>query len=105
MSACQFVKYPAFLWALRAIAVAAACLAAWHVAMGAWPFALTWIAIAALAAACAVFSEKLPPFFGSMVTLAAVVNGAGYTVGLWQQETSFDEAVHAFTHGSRVPAN
>jgi VanZ family protein len=97
MSGWQFVKSPAFLWTLRALAAASAALAAWYLVTGSPSYALVWIATAAVSVAFGFYSNKLPAFLGLVVALAAAVNAAGYTMSLWQQETSFDEAVHAFT--------
>lgn len=36
-------------------------------------------------------------FVGFLLMLAVAVNAGGYLLGLWHDETLFDEAVHAYT--------
>lgn len=64
---------------------------------GAWPTALAWFACMAVEVGVLAFRRSLPSFFGLMLTLAALVNAAGYVLNLWHDRTLFDELVHAFT--------
>lgn len=70
---------------------------AWNGATGQTSDALVWCGIAGIAAGTIYFRERLPPFYGFLLALAAAVNGAGYTMTLWHDETLFDEIVHGFT--------
>lgn len=61
-----------------------------------WARAAAWLACAFVGVAAVVFSRKLPPFFGALLTLTAMVNSAGYVFNLWHERTMFDEVVHGF---------
>lgn len=79
------------------LAAAALLLGASAVSDGAWTKAAAWFASAAIGAGSVVLRRTFPPFLGLLLTLAAMVNTAGYVFHLWHQRTSFDEAVHGFT--------
>lgn len=80
-----------------ALLIGALALSARELLHGGWTTALAWAACAAVAIVVHLFRDKLPPFFGLMLTSAALVNAAGYVFNLWHQQTLFDESVHAFT--------
>lgn len=64
---------------------------------GVWTQSAAWLACATVGAAAIVFRRTLPPFFGFLATVAAMVNSAGYVFNLWHERTMFDEVVHGFT--------
>lgn len=86
----------AFVWGCIAMVAATTGLAIWSGATGQWTHALVWAAIASLAGGV-LYVRELPPLLGFLLALAAGVNGAGYTLNLWTEDTLFDEIVHAFT--------
>ena len=59
--------------------------------------ASAWLACALVGGSAWLFRRTLHPLFGLLLTLAAIVNTAGYVFGLWHEQTPFDEIVHAFT--------
>lgn len=61
-----------------------------------WARVAAWAGCAAIAIAAIIFRRTLPPFFGFLLTLATMVNAAGYVLNLWHERTMFDEAVHGF---------
>jgi hypothetical protein len=48
--------------------------------------------------------SAVPIFYAVLLASAALVNAAGYLLGLWQEETSFDEAAHFYTSFCGVAA-
>lgn len=97
MSVVRIVRHSAFAWGSAAVLATALGFIAWNGITGQWADMLVWCAIAAVCAGVVFFRKMLPPFHGFLLALAATVNGAGYTLTLWHEQTSFDEAVHAFT--------
>ena len=63
---------------------------------GDWVKVAAWLACAAIGIAAIIFRHTLPPFFGFLLTIAAMVNSAGYVFNLWHERTMFDEVVHGF---------
>lgn len=97
VSAASITHNAIFSRGTLAILAAALGLAAWNAASGQINDALVWCVIAAIAAGLWYFKAQLPPLHGFLIALAAAVNGAGYTMTLWHDETLFDEIVHGFT--------
>ncbi len=92
-----FFNYPAFTWACWALLAAAQACLIWAGAESHWGDVIALTAISLVIAAILYTRSKLPSFFGFMLAVAAAVNGAGYALQLWHDETLFDEIVHAFT--------
>lgn len=93
----SFLDHPAFMWACRALLVAALACLVWASAASHWGDMIALTAIALVIGATLYAKSKLPSFLGFMLAVAATVNGAGYALQLWHDETLFDEIVHAFT--------
>ncbi len=55
------------------------------------PKSLTWILAS-------------PGFYWALLAAAAVINAAGYLLGLWHDETPFDELVHFYTSFAGIAA-
>lgn len=97
MTAPTFLDHPAFAWACRAIAAAAAVYGLWALVSSPWSETIVSAVIALIATAALYGRARLPILFGLSVAVAAAVNGAGYVFTLWHEETAFDEIVHAYT--------
>ncbi len=69
-----------------------------------WTGAAAWAACATVGVLALIFRRALPPLFGLLLIVAAMVNTAGYVLGLWHERTMFDEIVHAFTTFAIVAA-
>lgn len=91
------IRNPIFLWGCVALLAVALSFVAWNGATGQTIDAYVWCGIAVVTAGVVYFRERLSPIYGFLIALAAAVNGAGYTMTLWHDETLFDEIVHAFT--------
>ncbi|MDQ3074220.1 MAG: hypothetical protein M3Q88_01215 [Pseudomonadota bacterium] len=79
------------------LVVAALFGSAFSVAEDNWMGAAAWAACATIGVLALIFRRTLPPLFGLLLIIAAVVNTAGYVFDLWRDRTMFDEIVHAFT--------
>ena len=91
------IRPPVFAWCSGAVLAVALGFVAWNGVTGQVSDALVWCGIAAVAAIIFAVRDRLPPLYGFLLALAAAVNGAGYTMTLWHDETLFDEIVHGFT--------
>jgi NAD/NADP transhydrogenase beta subunit len=93
----SIIRSPIFVWCCCALLLVALGFVAWNAATGQNSDAFVWCGIAVIAALIIHSREQIPPFHGFLLSLAVAVNGAGYTMTLWHEETLFDEIVHAFT--------
>jgi hypothetical protein len=97
MKAPAIVRHPAFLWASGGVILAALVLLILSSLSERWGDVVAWGAIAVVAIAVIEGRDRLPALLGFLIALTAAVNGAGYALTLWHEETSFDEIVHFFT--------
>ncbi len=77
--------------------LAAVALLVWSIATAHWGDAIALGAIALVLGAILYEKSRLPSLFGLLLAIAAAVNGSGYALQLWHDETLFDEIVHFFT--------
>ena len=97
MTVSRLLDHRLFFWTSGAMLVAAAGLLAWSVATARWGDAMALGAIAAVLGVILYARPTLPSLLGLLLGIAAAVNGAGYALQLWHDETLFDEIVHFFT--------
>lgn len=92
----NFLHDSAWAVACGLLASGAIVLGASAALQGDWTRVAAWLACAAVGGAAVLFRRTLPPFFGVLLTVAAMVNSAGYVFNLWHERTMFDEVVHGF---------
>lgn len=97
MTVPSFLRHPAFLWASGALLAASLILLIIGTIGARWGDAAVWSMIALVSIAAIQGRNHMPALFGFLLALTAAVNGAGYSLTLWHEETSFDEVVHFFT--------
>lgn len=90
-------SHRAFKLSLATVATAAIGWAIWELLHARWAAGVALGGVAAIAASALYFRGRLPPFFGLLLALAALVNAGGYVLTLWHQESAFDEATHFVT--------
>jgi len=91
------IRHPVFARCILAVLGIALGFVARNGMTGQTSDALVWCGIALVAAIIFYVRDTLPPLNGLLLALAAAVNGAGYTMTLWHDQTLFDEVVHGFT--------
>jgi len=97
MTVSRLIDHRVFFWTNGAMLLAAVALLVWSIATAHWGDAIALGAIAVVLGAILYERSKLPSLLGLLLAIAAAVNGAGYALQLWHDETLFDEIVHFFT--------
>lgn len=93
----RLLNHQGFTLVCIAVMAAAAVIALLMASRGQWLAAGAMAIVAGLAVGCVIARKTLPRALGALLSIAAMVNAAGYVFSLWQEDTSFDELVHAFT--------
>lgn len=91
------MNHPAFRLISAAILLLVAAGGLYSLSLGHRPEAAAQGALVGAGAGLLLFRHRLPSLFTFLFVVAGTINTAGYVLELWNEQTAFDEVVHAFT--------